>query len=248
MWRRKRSRPSSRRRLTKNVNRFSSGICVCSSAIGVVEEHRLSTNGPGSAAPEAAPAPAAAVPASPAAVRATAPAASFGVGVINFSPAHSIDRDAAPVRQGRIRSTSGGVRAFARCARSWQPRRHRNPSFRPVALRPRLSTGLPLSTRVQCQSVADFSQALNSCLDSQIGHPCHGTDTRNMFHQCLGLATVALKFQPRTGRHAPNACENRDHQATRTRPPHHGEARARSGRRRHKRPRDSRGARRSGRI
>src|SRR5258708_26377276 len=32
----------------------------------------------------------------------------------------------------------------SRVARSWQPRRHRKP-FRPVALRPRLSTGLPLS-------------------------------------------------------------------------------------------------------
>src|SRR5262245_38698084 len=41
-----------------------------------------------------------------------------------------------------------GVRAFAPPARSWQPRRHRNTSFRPVALRPRLSTGLPLSLQV----------------------------------------------------------------------------------------------------
>ena len=167
MWRRKRSRPSSRRRLTKNVNRLSSGICVCSSAIGVVEEHRLSTNGPGSAAPAAPP-----VPASPAPVRATAPDASFGVGVINF-PGISLRApiNRCPGIKGGFVRPAGGVRAFARCARPWQPRRHRNPSFRPVALRPRLSTGLPLSTRVKCQSVADFSQALNSCLDSQNGYP-----------------------------------------------------------------------------
>src|SRR6266853_1514065 len=46
MCRRKRSRPSSKRRLTKNVKRLSSGRSVCASAIGVVDEHRLRTNGP----------------------------------------------------------------------------------------------------------------------------------------------------------------------------------------------------------
>ena len=42
-----------------------------------------------------------------------------------------------------------------------------------MALRPRLSTGLPLATKVKCQSVADFSQVLKSCLDSQIVHSAH---------------------------------------------------------------------------
>src|SRR5882762_9449456 len=45
MCRRKRSRPSSKRRLTKNEKRLSSGRSVCASAIGVVDEHRLRTNG-----------------------------------------------------------------------------------------------------------------------------------------------------------------------------------------------------------
>src|SRR5256885_15946891 len=45
MCRRKRSRPSSKRRLTKNVKRLSSGRSVCASAIGVVDEQRLRTNG-----------------------------------------------------------------------------------------------------------------------------------------------------------------------------------------------------------
>src|SRR5579863_4886878 len=46
MCRRKRSRPSSKRRLTKKLKRLSSGRSVCASAIGVVEEQRLRTNGP----------------------------------------------------------------------------------------------------------------------------------------------------------------------------------------------------------
>jgi len=125
-----------------------------------VEEQRLSTYGPGSAAP------ATAVPASPAPVRATAPDASVGVGVINL-PRIGSSFTKSPGVEGRIRSAGGGVRAVAPGVRSWQPRRHRNPSFRPVALRPRLSTGLPLSTSVKCQSVADFSQVLKSCFDSQ---------------------------------------------------------------------------------
>src|SRR5579863_1880263 len=50
MWRRKRSRPSSKRRLTKKVKRLSSGSSVCASAIGVVDEHKLRTNGHVSAA------------------------------------------------------------------------------------------------------------------------------------------------------------------------------------------------------
>src|ERR1700757_1100007 len=45
MCRRKRSRPSSNRRLTKNVKRLSSGRSVCASAIGVDEEQRFRTYG-----------------------------------------------------------------------------------------------------------------------------------------------------------------------------------------------------------
>src|SRR6202011_3066848 len=59
-------------------------------------------------------------------------------------------------------------------ARSWQPRRHRNPSFRPVALRPRLSTGLPLSLSPKCQSVAVCSQVRNEV-------PCHISPTRGSY-------------------------------------------------------------------
>src|SRR5579862_5083361 len=50
MWRRKRSRPSSKRRLTKKLKRRSSGSSVCAKAIGVVEEQRFRTNGPPAAA------------------------------------------------------------------------------------------------------------------------------------------------------------------------------------------------------
>src|SRR6516164_5437628 len=42
------------------------------------------------------------------------------------------------------------------------------PSFRPVALRPRLSTGLPLSLRLQCQIVADRRQVRIVCRGSQL--------------------------------------------------------------------------------
>src|SRR4029077_11701888 len=71
MCRRKRSRPSSKRRLTKKVKRLSSGKSVCASAMGVVDEHRLSTNGPELSAGTAEP------PAS-----APASEAKFGVAVI----------------------------------------------------------------------------------------------------------------------------------------------------------------------
>ena len=42
------------------------------------------------------------------------------------------------------------------------------PSFRPVALRPRLSTGLPLSLRLKCQIVADRRQVRIVCRGSQV--------------------------------------------------------------------------------
>ena len=46
MCKRNRSRLSSRRRLTKKLKRLSSGESGCANAIGVVDEHRLMTNGP----------------------------------------------------------------------------------------------------------------------------------------------------------------------------------------------------------
>src|SRR5258708_36857914 len=50
MWSLKRSRPSSKRRLTKKVKRLSSGSSVWASAIGVVDEQRLRTKGEAGAA------------------------------------------------------------------------------------------------------------------------------------------------------------------------------------------------------
>src|SRR2546426_12416036 len=77
MWRRKRSRPSSKRRLTKKVKRLSSGKSACASAIGVVDEHKLRTNGPVVAAGAVR---------SPASGRAMAPGARCGVGDVIASP------------------------------------------------------------------------------------------------------------------------------------------------------------------
>src|SRR5579863_5320100 len=76
MCRRKRSRPSSKRRLTKKLKRFSSGRSVCASAMGVVDEQRLRTNGPALLADTAA---------SPAPTRA-ASEAKLGVAVIKKLP------------------------------------------------------------------------------------------------------------------------------------------------------------------
>src|SRR6516164_2630860 len=82
MCRRKRSRPSSKRRLTKKWKRRSSGRSVCASAIGVVEEHRFSTNGPALSAGTAC-----------SAASATAPEAKLGVAVIT-----SPDQEHSPPR------------------------------------------------------------------------------------------------------------------------------------------------------
>src|SRR3981081_277810 len=112
MCRRKRSRPSSKRRLTKNVKRLSSGRSVWASAIGVVDEHRLRTNCPALVA-------GAAVSAASALVRTEA---KLDVAVITSpKPKHSTDTVS---RTALIRAT-GELRALAPGARSWQPRRHR---------------------------------------------------------------------------------------------------------------------------
>src|SRR5579862_4591158 len=158
MCSRKRSRPSSKRRLTKKLKRLSSGRSVCASAIGVVDEHRLRTNGPVLGAL------AAFGPASPPSAAARVPEAILVIGVIS-SPNQN-HRQPGPGETADSRRKSGGARSQAR---SWRPRRHRNRApFRPVALRPRLSTGLPLSLGAQSQIVADCSQALKMCPSSQV--------------------------------------------------------------------------------
>src|SRR5580704_6278035 len=101
MCRRKRSRPSSKRRLTKNVKRLSSARSVCASAIGVVDEHRLRTNGPmlamgaaGSTAPTAA------------------SVAKLGVAVITSPKTETFDFS-GPEGCAWIRATAMGVRTYA---------------------------------------------------------------------------------------------------------------------------------------
>jgi hypothetical protein len=163
---------------------LSSGCSGFDNAIGVVDEHRLSTNGP--AAPcgcSAAWCP-------------VAPDADLGVGVIEiFFP--------GPMRKPATRGQEEfpdekGVRAFAPPARSWQPRRHRNTSFRPVALRPRLSTGLPLSL----QGVSVKASRMT------VKHLYCGEPLREQLHisirsdmlNCLGAATDFRPFvSPRQG-------------------------------------------------
>src|ERR1700740_1662140 len=98
MWRRKRSRPSSKRRLTKKLKRLSSGSSVCAKAIGVLDEHRFKTKGPAAAADGAG---------SPAVAPDNASAANSGCGVIaspelNQSLITSPDtRDFRDLRRGR---------------------------------------------------------------------------------------------------------------------------------------------------
>src|SRR5882672_7852172 len=83
MCRRNRSRPSSKRRLMKKVKRLSSACSGFDSAIGVVEEHKLSTNGPAALGGLAC---------STASWRAVAPDADLGVGVIESSPDRCVNR------------------------------------------------------------------------------------------------------------------------------------------------------------
>src|ERR1700722_2352489 len=121
MWSRNRSRPSSKRRLTKKVNRFNSARSVCANAIGVVDEHKLRTNGPESAAGAAAE--------SRASARPMALAARFGVIDVITSPDRTIHHGKAPdaprVQCGKRVAWEGSASGRAK-ARSWQPRRHRN--------------------------------------------------------------------------------------------------------------------------
>src|SRR6202035_812336 len=99
MCRRNRSRPSSKRRLTKKVKRLSSGCSGFDSAMGVVEEHKLSTNGPAACC--------SGLPCSMA-WRAVAPDADVGVGVIESSPDRYVNR---PPVSGEEFPDEIGVRA-----------------------------------------------------------------------------------------------------------------------------------------
>jgi hypothetical protein len=55
---------------------------------------------------------------------------------------------------------------------SWQPRCRRNSSFRPVALRPRLSTSLPLTPRFMFTQHGDSSQAQESLSADKVRSIC----------------------------------------------------------------------------
>ena len=80
-------------------------------------------------------------------------------------PKHSAPR---PLRT-RIRATEVGVLAVRAVVRErGSPAVIGIPSFRPVALRPRLSTGLPLSLNLKCQIVADRRQVAIVCRGSQV--------------------------------------------------------------------------------
>src|SRR6202008_1454830 len=115
MCRRNRSRPSSKRRLTKKLKHLSSGRSVCAKAIGVLDEHRFRTKGPAAAARGAD---------SPVVEPDVDPAANSGCDVI-----------ASPeLFQSLITSPAYGTLGFCGAdgsasvallaARSWQPRRH----------------------------------------------------------------------------------------------------------------------------
>src|SRR5207248_11180961 len=91
----------------------------------------------------------------------------FGVAIINFPENPNTQRTRSS-RTALIRATAG-VRAFARSARDRGSPAVIGTSLRPVALRLRLSTGLPLSLKYQRQSVADCSQAPIMCRTSHVG-------------------------------------------------------------------------------
>jgi hypothetical protein len=175
MCSRNRSRPSSKRRLTKKLNRLSSGCSGFANAMGVVDEVRLSTNGPAASS---------GLPDSTAFWRAVPPDAGVGVGVIESSPDRSVNR---PPEPGRVSATVRSA-SVAPSARSWQPRRHRNTSFRPVALRPRLSTGLPLSLQVTSVKASRLTVKRLYCVQP-LEERLHTNNFRHMLNR-LGVATL----------------------------------------------------------
>src|ERR1700733_5166 len=95
MCSRKRSRPSSKRRLTKNGKRLSWGRSVFASAIGVDDEHRLRTNGAALVA--------GAAPASAAALE-----AKLGVAVITSPKSPKYEIISATGRTGPVRIRGAG--------------------------------------------------------------------------------------------------------------------------------------------
>ncbi|MEA3177920.1 MAG: hypothetical protein QOI59_1443 [Gammaproteobacteria bacterium] len=176
MCKRNRSRPSSKRRLTKKLKRLSSGCSGFANAMGVVEEVKLSTNGPAASC---------GLPCSTAPWRAVPPDADLGVGVIESSPDRCVK---PPPETGRVsrRDRSASV---APAARSWQPRRHRNTSFRPVALRPRLSTGLPLSLQVASVKASRMTVKRLYCVQP-LRERLHSNYRQHMLN-CLDVATLS---------------------------------------------------------
>src|SRR5688572_28583702 len=152
MCRRKRSRPSSRLRLTKNENRLSSSVFGCERAIGLVDEHKLMTNGP---APDARPDS-----------DRDAPPATTGCGnvcVITGSPEPEIN-----LPQVRGKSAS-----FER-----EESPARNACGNPAVIGPRpLDRWLCVpvfqrvcpSTTSECRSLMPLSQVRNLCFDSHRG-------------------------------------------------------------------------------
>src|ERR1700757_3086117 len=106
--------------------------------------------------------------------------------------------DAAAFGDVRGFSTGTGALSFARSREDGTPAVIGIPSFRPVALRPRLSTGLPLSLNPKCQIAADRSQERIVCRGSQV--VSHIGDTR----ACGGLCSPPRRSRlPETTR----ACE-----------------------------------------
>jgi hypothetical protein len=142
-----------------------------------------------------------------------------------------------------------GVRAVAPWHDRGSPAVIGTSSFRPVALRPRLSTGLPFShmevtlsdvlPHPKCRSVAQHSQVIKLCRGSQgaIAHIFPGLLGRI----CLNVATVLGQLKLRYSRTGPprrSAYGNNPTRDCRTTRPHRNAARGRSGRRLYRSPRD----------
>ena len=155
---RKRSRPSSNRRLTKKLKRLSSGCSALGSAMGVVEEQRLSTNGPAFAL--------AASPALRHRARAGAPDVCFGVGVI----------DSSPDRCGQTAIQAGRIHVTGReCGASRLLRDRGSPAVIGILpldrwlCVPVFRRVCPFHSSDKCRSVAIDSQALILCSVSRRG-------------------------------------------------------------------------------
>jgi hypothetical protein len=117
----------------------------------------------------------------------------------------------AYLRNAARGSREEGVRAVAPWRDRGSPAVIGTSSFRPVALRPRLSTGLPFSLmgvtlsdvlpHPKCRSVAQHSQVIKLCRGSQgaIAH-IFGTLPERI---CLNVATVPVLLRPRYSKSDP---------------------------------------------